>query len=123
MTGPQPAYTVGERVQLTADIQALFANRRKGEQGTIRKTAPWGGLHMLRMDDGRTVFARPNEITRVPATTGPEFAKAHGNDSTTWCSGDMETAQILAALDLHAAWKHIHPTTDAQTATPLTPAA
>ena len=31
--------------------------------------------------------------------TGPEFAKAHGNDSSTWTSADFETEINLAEID------------------------
>ena len=31
--------------------------------------------------------------------TGPEFAAAHGNDSTTWTTADFETEQNLAEID------------------------
>lgn len=31
--------------------------------------------------------------------TGPEFAQAHGNDSGTWSSADIEAQQNLAACD------------------------
>jgi hypothetical protein len=103
MTTTTPRFQVGDRVQLTVDIKVMFTNRRKGEQGVIRKTAPWGGLHMLRMHDGRTVFAHPHEITRIPATTAAEFARDHGNDSSNWTPADIECEQILATLDLHRA--------------------
>jgi hypothetical protein len=33
--------------------------------------------------------------------TGPEFAAAHGNDSSTWTSADIETEQNLAEIDAH----------------------
>ncbi|AKZ60718.1 hypothetical protein SAM23877_p009 (plasmid) [Streptomyces ambofaciens ATCC 23877] len=35
--------------------------------------------------------------------TGPEFAKAHGNDSTTWTTTDFETEINLAEIDALAA--------------------
>lgn len=31
--------------------------------------------------------------------TGPEFATAHGNDSSTWTTADFETAMNLAEID------------------------
>ena len=33
--------------------------------------------------------------------TGPEFAQAHGNDSSTWTSADFETEINLAEIDAH----------------------
>jgi hypothetical protein len=33
--------------------------------------------------------------------TGPEFAQAHGNDSTTWTTADFETEINLAEIDAH----------------------
>lgn len=33
--------------------------------------------------------------------TGPEFAAAHGNDSTTWTAADIEAQQNLAEIDAH----------------------
>lgn len=33
--------------------------------------------------------------------TGPEFANAHGNDSSTWTAADIEAEQNLAAIDAH----------------------
>lgn len=117
---------VKDRIQLTTDINAvLFASHKAGQQGVIRKTAPWGGLFMLRMDDGRTQFAHRHEITPAPAkpaTTGREFAKNHGNDSSTWTPADFETALNLAESDVQPAWLRIKkkPT---QPSTDLTPAA
>ncbi|MFB7738321.1 hypothetical protein ACFC08_28815 [Streptomyces sp. NPDC056112] len=35
--------------------------------------------------------------------TGPEFAEAHGNDSTDWSSADIETEINLAEIDAHTA--------------------
>lgn len=43
--------------------------------------------------------------------TGPEFAHAHGDDSSTWTLADIEAQQNLAANDLHTVWVHLHPTT------------
>lgn len=34
--------------------------------------------------------------------TGPEFAAAHGNDSTTWTTADIEAEQNLAEIDRYA---------------------
>ncbi|QKW31505.1 hypothetical protein HUT11_35675 (plasmid) [Streptomyces seoulensis] len=31
--------------------------------------------------------------------TGPEFATAHGNDSSTWSAADFETELNLAEID------------------------
>lgn len=31
--------------------------------------------------------------------TGPEFAAAHGNDSSTWTPADFEAAEVLASID------------------------
>ena len=33
--------------------------------------------------------------------TGPEFAQAHGNDSSTWTPADFDTVQNLAEIDAH----------------------
>lgn len=33
--------------------------------------------------------------------TGPEFAAAHGNDSTRWTTADYETAINLTEIDAH----------------------
>ncbi|MFE6474631.1 hypothetical protein [Streptomyces rochei] len=33
--------------------------------------------------------------------TGPEFAKAHGNDSTDWTATDFEVEINLAEIDAH----------------------
>lgn len=35
--------------------------------------------------------------------TGPEFAAAHGNDSTNWMPADFETEINLAEIDAHRA--------------------
>ncbi|MEV5915728.1 hypothetical protein AB0M00_43460 [Streptomyces chartreusis] len=45
--------------------------------------------------------------------TGPEFATAHGSDSSTWTTADFEAEQNLAEIDAYT-------TPDP---TPLTPAA
>lgn len=34
--------------------------------------------------------------------TGPEFAAAHGNDSSTWSPADFETEINLAEIDAQA---------------------
>ncbi len=47
--------------------------------------------------------------------TGPEFAAAHGNDSSDWTTADFEAAEVLADIDAHTG-------TDQQ-ATDYTPAA
>ena len=53
--------------------------------------------------------------------TGPEFAEAHGNDSTDWMPADFESAEHFAEIDLQPVYallqKKKQPTTD------LTPAA
>ncbi|MGW2384425.1 hypothetical protein [Streptomyces sp. NPDC001658] len=33
--------------------------------------------------------------------TGPEFATAHGNDSTTWTPADFDTEIVLAEIDAY----------------------
>ncbi|QLJ06835.1 hypothetical protein HZZ00_38050 (plasmid) [Streptomyces sp. NEAU-sy36] len=35
--------------------------------------------------------------------TGPEFAAAHGNDSSTWTTADFETEINLAEIDAYRA--------------------
>ena len=42
--------------------------------------------------------------------TGPDFAHAHGDDSSTWTPADIEAQQNLAANDLHTVWVLLHPT-------------
>jgi hypothetical protein len=98
---------VGDPVQLTQDVRYLFTSYPKGSKGVIRKTSSWGGLHTLRMADGRTVFARTDEIDPAPqpARTGPEFAKAHHNDSIDWMPADFDTVICLAEMDVQPAWK------------------
>jgi hypothetical protein len=93
---------VGDRVQLTTDVRYLFTSYPKGSKGVIRKTSSWGGLHWIRMADGRTLFAHTHEIEPAPARTGPEFARNHGNDSSTWTSADFETEMNLAEADLQS---------------------
>jgi hypothetical protein len=112
---------VGDRIQLTTDIRYLFSRHTKGAHGVIRKTSPWGGLHTLRMDDGRTQFAHTHEITPSPPRTGPEFARQHGNDSSTWTPADFVSVQTLAAMDVHVAWRTLHPTPTTDTATTAPP--
>ncbi len=34
--------------------------------------------------------------------TGPEFAEAHGNDSSTWSSADFEAELVFADNDMQA---------------------
>jgi hypothetical protein len=41
--------------------------------------------------------------------TGPEFAKAHGNDSSTWSAADFETEMNLAEADVQPAFLLAHP--------------
>jgi len=51
-----------------------------------------------------------------PARTGPEFARNHGNDSSTWTSADFDSLQSLAAMDAQIAYRVLHtprPTTEA----------
>jgi len=112
---------VGDRVKLTVDIRTPLTHHKAGTHGVIRNTAPWGDLHTLHMADGRTTFARTNELDPAPATTGPEFAAAHGNDSTNWTPADFDTVYCLAEMDLQPAWLLAHPrpapaTADIQTA-------
>lgn len=45
--------------------------------------------------------------------TGPEFAAAHGNDSSTWTAADFETETNLAEID---AWSATPTTADYQPA-------
>ncbi|MFD5848381.1 hypothetical protein [Streptomyces chartreusis] len=58
--------------------------------------------------------------------TGPEFAAAHGKDSSNWTSADFEALEVLVDIDLQPVWvllkrdrKRTAPTPTA----PLTPAA
>lgn len=57
--------------------------------------------------------------------TGPEFAKAHGNDSSTWTSADFETELNLAEADALPAYRFIanRRTTTPATTTDYQPAA
>lgn len=41
--------------------------------------------------------------------TGPEFAAAHGNDSTNWTPVDFETEINLAMQDMQPAYLIAHP--------------
>jgi hypothetical protein len=41
--------------------------------------------------------------------TGPEFAKNHGNDSSTWSSADFETQINLVLMDFQPTWRLAHP--------------
>ncbi|MFR9794256.1 hypothetical protein ACL07V_37475 [Streptomyces sp. MB22_4] len=41
--------------------------------------------------------------------TGPEFAAAHGNDSSTWTTADIETEINLAMADIQPAYLLTHP--------------
>ncbi|MFD8839829.1 hypothetical protein [Streptomyces griseofuscus] len=42
--------------------------------------------------------------------TGPEFAAAHGNDSSNWLPADFETEINLAMADIQPAYLLTHPT-------------
>lgn len=102
---------VGQRIQLTTDVHTLGHTHHAGEQGTIRKFGAGQPLQIL-MDDGRTQFPLPTEVqpistARQDPMTGPDFAKAHGNDSSTWTDADFEAEINLAEID---AWRHLHPT-------------
>ncbi|MGW2724824.1 hypothetical protein [Streptomyces sp. NPDC001492] len=56
--------------------------------------------------------------------TGTEFAKAHGNDSSTWTAADFESELVFAEADAQVAYAFIQARLSAKTATPqLTPAA
>jgi hypothetical protein len=48
-------------------------------------------------------------------TTGPEFAKAHGNDSSTWTSADFDAEYTFAEIDIQPAWLLAHPQPAPQT--------
>lgn len=54
--------------------------------------------------------------------TGPEFAEAHGNDSSTWTPADFDTVLNLAMADYQPAYLIVHPP-KTQQPTDLTPAA
>ncbi|MYW46391.1 hypothetical protein [Streptomyces sp. SID161] len=41
--------------------------------------------------------------------TGPEFAQAHGNDSTDWTPADFEAEINLAMADMQPAFLLAHP--------------
>ncbi|MCL8016867.1 hypothetical protein [Streptomyces sp. AS02] len=108
---------IGDRIELTTDIHSLLTTSHKtGDRGVIRKTGPGGSLYWLRMDDGRTQFARADEIKPALARTGPEFAKAHGNDSSTWTEADFDTEMNLAEIDLYRVCARKPRTTDIQPA-------
>lgn len=51
--------------------------------------------------------------------TGPEFAKAHDNDSTDWTAADFEAAEVFASIDVQPAWLLLHPKRNTQQ--PTTP--
>jgi len=63
----------------------------------------------------------PPKTTKTP-TTGPEFATAHGNDSSTWTSADFEAEFVFAEIDVQPAWTIAHPKKTPQ-ATDIKPAA
>lgn len=50
--------------------------------------------------------------------TGPEFATAHGNDSSAWTSADFETEMNLAEADCQPAWILLRPKPDTHQHTP-----
>ena len=56
--------------------------------------------------------------------TGPEFATAHGNDSSTWTAADFEAAFVFAEIDVQPVWVLLKRDRKTKTDTaPLTPAA
>lgn len=57
--------------------------------------------------------------------TGPEFAAAHGNDSSTWTSADFETELVLAENDALPAYRFIQQRRNKKATAPtdLTPTA
>ena len=52
----------GDRVELTTRIETLGNTAHPGDQGTVTGVHPGGHLTVT-MDDGRTQFPRPDEVT------------------------------------------------------------
>ena len=52
-----------------------------------------------------------------------EFAKKHGNDSSTWTAADFETEMNLAEIDVQPAWLALKAKPAAKPPTDLAPAA
>ncbi|MFG2359399.1 hypothetical protein [Streptomyces sp. NPDC048521] len=55
--------------------------------------------------------------------TGPEFAQAHGNDSSTWMPADFDAEIVFAEIDTQPAWLALKTKPTPKPATDLTPAA
>ncbi|MEY9961505.1 hypothetical protein [Streptacidiphilus sp. MAP5-52] len=56
---------VGQRVELTARIEALGNTAYPGDQGTVEGVHSGGSL-TVRMDNGRTHFPTRDEVTALP---------------------------------------------------------
>lgn len=56
--------TIGDRIELTADVTALGHTHHQGDKGTIQGSDPDGYL-TTRMDNGRTTF--PHHTETKPA--------------------------------------------------------
>lgn len=55
--------------------------------------------------------------------TGPQFAAAHGNDSTDWTAADFETELNLAEADALPAYRFLQARLQQTTTPAVTPAA
>ncbi|MFI7008906.1 hypothetical protein [Streptomyces sp. NPDC050145] len=58
--------TVGDRVELAADVHALGVTHRRGARGIVREVHTGGHL-TLRMSDGRVQFPHRDEVTVIDA--------------------------------------------------------
>jgi len=57
---------VGQRIELTARIEALGNTAYPGDQGTVEGVHDGGGILTVRMDNGRTHFPTRDEVTALP---------------------------------------------------------
>ncbi|WP_331726021.1 hypothetical protein [Streptomyces sp. NBC_00470] len=56
-----------DRVELTADVEALSVRSRRGERGSVEEVHA-GGYLTVRMDNGRPQFPRCDEVDVLPRT-------------------------------------------------------
>lgn len=55
----------GQRIKLTADVEALGTRHHKGDQGVIEEVHTGGHL-TVRMDNGRPQFPTRDEVDALP---------------------------------------------------------
>jgi hypothetical protein len=61
-----PTVRVGQRIELTAEVESLGETGRPGDQGTV--TGVHAGGHLtVRMDNGRPQFPRTDEVEATTA--------------------------------------------------------